>query len=375
MKRLSINEEVVKLRKIMGITEVFANEETIEESWEVDPTYTHFAVSKTDGKIVNGWQYDAETDKESIAEYCKNDLKDMDLKPSDYKIATKGFMTKQGVDPFNTENWKSGVQETIEELSPSDIVNSMREEDMDTINELNLNNDTIKNFLKAISNDISIINNLGFNDFKSLAKYIMHGDIEDWNDLRSKAESYGLEVEPNVTEESFEDIDEIEAGFHKYEEDLSDCCGAPIIMGDICDACGEHCEAEVYDEEDDESEVYEELAMENIDEIEKELEEEEGSWMAMRAGKDGKIFEARAYAQETYFDTQSGALESAEDYALNRGYEADTTSFYPEHIKYGETRSYHIKLLKNGEPVKNKMLHISLYRMESGKYELTNYIN
>jgi hypothetical protein len=89
------------------------NEETMEEGWEVDPTYTHFAVSKADGKIVNGWQYDAETDKESIAEYCKSDLKDMDLKPSDYKIATKGFMTKQGIDPFNSENWKSGVAENM----------------------------------------------------------------------------------------------------------------------------------------------------------------------------------------------------------------------------------------------------------------------
>lgn len=89
------------------------NEETIEESWEVDPTYTHFAVSKADGKIVNGWEYSADTDKESIGEYCKNDLKDMDLKPSDYKIATKGFMTKQGIDPFNSENWKSGVQENM----------------------------------------------------------------------------------------------------------------------------------------------------------------------------------------------------------------------------------------------------------------------
>ena len=42
-----------------------------------------------------------------------NDLKDMGVKPSDYKIATKGFLAKQGVDPFNSENWKSGVQENM----------------------------------------------------------------------------------------------------------------------------------------------------------------------------------------------------------------------------------------------------------------------
>jgi hypothetical protein len=28
-----------------------------------------------------------------------------------------------------------------------------------------------------------------------------------------------------------------------YEEGLSNCCGAPIMMGDICSDCGEHCEA------------------------------------------------------------------------------------------------------------------------------------
>jgi len=138
----------------------------------------------------------------------------------------------------------------------------------------------------------------------------------------------------------------------------------------ICSDCKEHCEPQSDDE----------LDMSGIDSIEKELEEEEQSWMAMRSGKEGKIYEnktyeGRAYVQEDYFETQSGAIESAQDYALNKGYEADMASFYPVHIKYGETANYHVELSKNDKPVKNKMLHISLYRMDSGKYELTNYIN
>lgn len=34
------------------------------------------------------------------------------------------------------------------------------------------------------------------------------------------------------------------------EESLSDCCGALIFWGDICAACGEHCDVEKQDEEE-----------------------------------------------------------------------------------------------------------------------------
>ena len=74
--------------------------------------------------------------------------------------------------------------------------------EIDIINELNLTNDGIKDFLTAARNDISVIKKLGFNDFKGLAKYIRHGDIEDWNDLRSEAEGYGLKVESTVVNEA-----------------------------------------------------------------------------------------------------------------------------------------------------------------------------
>lgn len=38
-----------------------------------------------------------------------------------------------------------------------------------------------------------------------------------------------------MSEDLIDDID-----FDSFGE--SDCCGAPIIMGDICSECGEHCE-------------------------------------------------------------------------------------------------------------------------------------
>jgi hypothetical protein len=197
-----------------------------------------------------------------------------------------------------------------------------------------------------------------------------------------------------------EETDEnVEEAFDPSDSDgdgVSDCCGAPIVMGDICSDCGEHCEAEeeyvdeipgfegtrdalddlgIREEVDEESAIGGwDLAMESIDELQKELEEEEGSWMAMRAGKDGKVFEGRpGFQQETFFDTQAGALESAEEYAKHKGFVVNWESITPQHVAYEKTVQYHVEILKDGKPLK-KMLQISLYRMPSGKYELTNYI-
>ena len=108
--------------------------------------------------------------------------------------------------------------------------------------------------------------------------------------------------------------------------------------------------------------------------------EQEESFMQMRAGKDGKVYEneemgeARELQQETYFETQTGALQSAEEYATHKGYTVNWESINPEHVAYGQTVKYSVELMKDGMPAR-KMLQISLYRMESGKYELTNYIN
>ena len=125
MKKPILKEEILRMRKIMGVNENYESynesemtdenedyntEESVEMnegSWEVDPAYTHFAVNKNTGKIVNGWEYSPDTDKESISYYCKLDLQDMDYNPKDFKINTKRFLERQGIDPFNSDNWES----------------------------------------------------------------------------------------------------------------------------------------------------------------------------------------------------------------------------------------------------------------------------
>jgi hypothetical protein len=79
---------------------------------------------------------------------------------------------------------------------------------------------------------------------------------------------------------------------------------------------------------------------------------------------------------KTYFSTQSAALAAVEDEVRRRGYDiiyADR--LWCEHVDYGKTVKYSFPLtvVKTGNEAK-KWLHIQLYRMSGGQYELNFYI-
>jgi len=80
------------------------NKSNYAKGGQIDPTYTHFAVRKSDGKIVTGWEYN-DVDKQSIKYYTTMDLKDMDFKPSEFRILTSKFLKAKGIDPFDVKNW------------------------------------------------------------------------------------------------------------------------------------------------------------------------------------------------------------------------------------------------------------------------------
>lgn len=79
--------------------------------FKVDRKYTHFAIGKNDNKIVTGWDYKG-LDNEDIKHYSTIDLKDMDLKPADYRVVSGTFLNKKGIDPFNWDSWKKHVNES-----------------------------------------------------------------------------------------------------------------------------------------------------------------------------------------------------------------------------------------------------------------------
>ena len=69
--------------------------------------YTHFAVNKNTGLIVNGWDYtdyEPEELKQFKKDYFFQDLIDNDFNPKDYKILTRKGCEKQGINPDDIDN-------------------------------------------------------------------------------------------------------------------------------------------------------------------------------------------------------------------------------------------------------------------------------
>jgi hypothetical protein len=98
---LTSNEQ---LGIIKGFREGYGKGQLMAKGGEIDPSYTHFAIRKSDGKIVTGWEYN-DVDKQSIKYYTTMDLKDMDFKPSEFRILTSRYLKAKGIDPFDVKNW------------------------------------------------------------------------------------------------------------------------------------------------------------------------------------------------------------------------------------------------------------------------------
>ena len=82
---------------------------------------------------------------------------------------------------------------------------------------------------------------------------------------------------------------------------------------------------------------------------------------------------------DTYFETLSGALDAVRERVAKKGFTVDEeemfTQFGTGGIAYLQTKRANIPLLKAGIPQRNRSVTIAIYRMDSGQYELTAYIN
>jgi hypothetical protein len=80
-----------------------------------------------------------------------------------------------------------------------------------------------------------------------------------------------------------------------------------------------------------------------------------------------------------YFETLSAALDAVREKVEKRGYTVDEEDmwnyFGTGGIGYLQTKRATIPLLKDGIPQRNRSVTIAIYRMDSGQYELTSYIN
>jgi hypothetical protein len=82
---------------------------------------------------------------------------------------------------------------------------------------------------------------------------------------------------------------------------------------------------------------------------------------------------------ESYFDTYSAAISAALDDTREKGYDVDEDDIWMKisvgegRPKVGKSQTVSLTLYKNGKE-QRRALHISVYAMEGGQYELTHYI-
>jgi hypothetical protein len=82
------------------------------------------------------------------------------------------------------------------------------------------------------------------------------------------------------------------------------------------------------------------------------------------------------YQPTTYFATQNEALQNAYQSIIDeKHYEIKLPeNIWTEHVAYGQTVFYHLDLIvKRTGNLAKKCLHIILFRMPSGNYELNFY--
>jgi hypothetical protein len=84
------------------------DETSNEDSFKNNQNYTHFAVSKRSGKILNGWDY-SEYNPSELRQFKKDyfdiDMQDYGFDPKSYKIVTGKYLLRQGIDPDDNSNW------------------------------------------------------------------------------------------------------------------------------------------------------------------------------------------------------------------------------------------------------------------------------
>jgi hypothetical protein len=91
------------------------------------------------------------------------------------------------------------------------------------------------------------------------------------------------------------------------------------------------------------------------------------------------IFKEAKSRYPVLHDTLHSAVQTALSYTKKDGYTiSDEEEFHKittayKNLGIGKTDEFHLELYKNGKP-QSKMLHIQVYRMDTGRYELNFYV-
>lgn len=70
----------------------------------INKKYTHFIYNKKTFVIHDGYDYKG-LDNDDIKYYFKIDIKDLELDPKEYSIASAKYLLSKGVNPYDSDNW------------------------------------------------------------------------------------------------------------------------------------------------------------------------------------------------------------------------------------------------------------------------------
>jgi hypothetical protein len=168
----------------------------ITESILASKHYTHFAINKLSGKILEAWDY-RDIDNDELSHFKKdyffNDLNDMELplKNSDIKILSKKAVLKAGLNPENIDDWDDLKKPKKNTPTPQNTEGGLQEtnniKNNQTIKENKMKRITFKKEFKGLANALSLIpehHKINLNEF----------EMTDGN------ESYRIRWEGNLTE-------------------------------------------------------------------------------------------------------------------------------------------------------------------------------
>lgn len=76
------------------------------------------------------------------------------------------------------------------------------------------------------------------------------------------------------------------------------------------------------------------------------------------------------------YHSSLGAAKDEARKLVPKGYQLDEDDYFLlQHVSYGETGKVHARMYTEKGNEACKWLHVIVYRMESGNYELTAYLN
>jgi hypothetical protein len=206
--------------------------------------YTHFAILKSNNKIVDGWDYSNLFDKysktfdnESIRYYTKGDLTDNypDHKLSDFKIVSRKKLEKNGVDVSDTNNWYKQNEPTSDE-DLSEVMNMMdnfinSEFDMqDDVREFDISKMTDLDDLDVVDEEyIDEEEEMTGGNYK---KAYFSSDFIDNSNGYNNNNSYKTDIESpedeNFTNQEFNENEDIELDLEEMKNEINKSIGETL---------------------------------------------------------------------------------------------------------------------------------------------------